>query len=54
MKLEEKARLIQKNKTIVNEKLTFVKTLRTSDITEAAVGCGLPLNQSIKRGDPFY
>ena len=53
VKLEEKARLVQRNKSIVNEKITFVKALGTNKITEAAMGCSLCLSQSVKRGDLF-
>lgn len=53
VKLEEKARLVQRDKNIVNEKITFVKTLGTNEITEAAIGCSLCPSQSVKRGDLF-
>ena len=38
MKLEEKGRLVQRNKGIMNKRMTFVKAPGTSEITEAAMG----------------
>lgn len=38
VKLEEKPRLAQRNKGIVNEKITIVKAPRTKEVMQEAVG----------------
>lgn len=39
VKLEEKAWLVQRNRGMVNKKITLGKALRTSE-TQEAIGCG--------------
>ena len=41
MKLEEKAGLVQRNKSIMNKKITFVKAPGTNEIMKAAMGSQL-------------
>lgn len=38
----------------MNESITFVKAPRTNEVTGEAMGGGLYVSQSVKRGDPFY